>query len=147
MKTDINTKILAIDTSCDETSAAVTQGVRILSNIVWSQASLHAEFGGVYPSLAQREHKLRIDWVINKAIQNSKIEFKNLDAIAVTVGPGLAIALGVGIDKAKELATKFNKPIIEVNHIEGHLLSPFARSRNEQSLIVDNQFPVQQRAF
>ena len=142
MTTNTKTKILAIDTSCDETSSAVTEGVKVLSNIVWSQASLHAKFGGVYPSLAQREHKERIDWVINKAIQSSKLKIRNLDAIAVTVGPGLAVALGVGIDKAKELAIKYNKPIIGVNHIEGHLLSPFAQSKNEQFSIIDNPFPA-----
>jgi len=142
MKTDTKIKILAIDTSCDETSSAVTQGLKVLANVVWSQASLHAKFGGVYPSLAQREHKLRIDWVINKAIQNSKLKIKELDAIAVTIGPGLAIALGVGIDKAKELAIKFNKPIIGINHIEGHLLSPFTQSKNTQFSIIDNPFPA-----
>jgi len=119
-------KILAIDTSCDETAAAVTQNETVLSNVVWSQASLHAKFGGVVPSLAQRQHEQRIDWVIDKAIQNSKFIIQNFDAIAVTVGPGLAIALGVGINKAKELAIKHKLPIIPVNHIEAHLLSPLA---------------------
>lgn len=117
-------KILAIDTSCDETAAAVVKNTTVLSNIIWSQASLHAKFGGVMPSLAQRMHEVRIDWVIDKAIKNSKLKIKNLDAIAVTVGPGLAIALGVGIAKAKELAKKYNKPLITVNHLEGHVLSP-----------------------
>jgi N6-L-threonylcarbamoyladenine synthase len=116
-------KILAIDTSCDETSAAVTNGKNILSNIVWSQASLHAVWGGVFPSLAQREHRERIDWVITKAIKSSGINFKDLNAIAVTAGPGLAITLEVGITKAKELAHKYGKPLIAVNHIEAHALS------------------------
>ncbi len=119
-------KILAIDTSCDETAAAVTRGTTVLSNVIWSQAFQHAEFGGVMPSLAQRMHEERIDWVVSKAITKSQIPITKLDAVAVTSGPGLAIALGVGITKAKELAGRLNIPLIPVNHIEGHLLSPMA---------------------
>lgn len=126
-------KILAIDTSCDETSAAVTEGTSVLSNIVWSQAAAHAKFGGVMPSLAKRMHEERIDWVIKKAINNSQLTINNLDAVAVTVGPGLSIALGVGIDRAKKLATKFKKPLIAVNHLEGHLLSSLAQPVNHLS--------------
>jgi N6-L-threonylcarbamoyladenine synthase len=119
-------RILSIDTSCDETAAAVTEGTKILSNIIWSQASAHSKFGGVMPSLAQRMHEERIDWVINKAINKSKSIIENLDAIAVTTGPGLSIALGVGIDRAKKLAIKYHKKLIAVNHIEGHILSSLA---------------------
>jgi N6-L-threonylcarbamoyladenine synthase len=119
--------ILAIDTSCDETSAAVTEGTRVISNVIWSQASAHASFGGVMPSLAQRMHQERIDWVIAKALKN----FDDVGAIAVTEGPGLAIALEVGIRKAKELATKLRLPLVPINHIEGHLLSPFAMRNDE----------------
>ncbi|MEK7061030.1 MAG: tRNA (adenosine(37)-N6)-threonylcarbamoyltransferase complex transferase subunit TsaD, partial [Patescibacteria group bacterium] len=122
-------KILSIDTSCDETSAAVTENTKVISNIIWSQASQHANFGGVMPSLAQRLHKERIDWVINKALGRKYKYLKNIDAIAVTQGPGLAIALEVGISKAKELAIKYNKPLIPVNHIEGHLLSALANNK------------------
>jgi N6-L-threonylcarbamoyladenine synthase len=124
--------ILAIDTSCDETAAAVTKGAKVLSNVVWSQASLHAKWGGVVPSIAKREHQERIDWVIAKAVQSARVKVQNLDAIAVTVGPGLAIALEVGIEKAKEISKKYNLPFIAVNHIEGHLLSPLALSQNSQ---------------
>lgn len=124
-------KILAIDTSCDETAAAVTEDTKILSNIIWSQASLHAKFGGVMPSLAQRMHEEHIDWVIDKAVKSAKIKIQDLDTIAVTVGPGLSIALGVGINKAKELAKKYNKKLIAVNHLEGHLLSAFANSETK----------------
>lgn len=135
-------KILAIDTSCDETAAAVTKNTKIISNIIWSQASLHASFGGVMPSLAQRLHRERIDWVVNKAIINSKLQINNCDCIAVTVGPGLAIALEVGISKAKGLALKYNKPLISANHIEGHLLSPLAQPStiNHQPLTI--KFPA-----
>jgi N6-L-threonylcarbamoyladenine synthase len=124
-------KILAIDTSCDETAAAVTENKEILSNIVWSQASLHAKFGGVLPSLAQRKHEERIDFVIEKALKTSGVKINNIDAIAVTIGPGLSIALGVGINKAKELAKKYSKPLIPMNHVESHLLSPLAHSDNK----------------
>lgn len=133
------TKILSIDTSCDETAAAITEGANILSNIIWSQASLHAKFGGVMPSLAQRMHEERIDWVIDRAIKKAKTRYQDLDAIAVTIGPGLSIALGVGIKKAKELAKKYNKKLIAVNHLEGHLLSPFANDRFQTT---NTKFPM-----
>lgn len=128
-------KILAIDTSCDETAVAVTEDTKVLSNIVWSQASAHAKFGGVMPSLAQRMHEERIDWVIDRAISNSKLKINNLDAIAVTIGPGLSIALGVGVNRARELAIKYEKPLIAVNHIEAHLLSSLAKPKTENSKI------------
>lgn len=124
-------KILAIDTSCDETSAAVTENSKVLSNVIWSQASLHAKFGGVMPSLAQRMHQERIDWVIDKAIRISGLSINNLDAVAVTIGPGLSIALGVGINKAKEIAQKYKKPIIAVNHVEAHLLSSLTNQKSQ----------------
>ena len=110
-------KILAIDTSCDETAAAVMEDLNILSNIIWSQASLHSEFGGVVPSLAQWEHEKRIDWVMEKALKRAGTKIEDIDAIAVTVGPGLSIALAVGIDRAKKLAKKHHKPLIAVNHL------------------------------
>jgi N6-L-threonylcarbamoyladenine synthase len=132
-------KILSIDTSCDETAAAVTQDSQILSNVIWSQASAHAKFGGVIPSLAQRMHEERIDWVIDKAINNSQVPINDLNAVAVTVGPGLSIALGVGIDRAKKLAIKYNKKLIAVNHLEGHVLSPLA---NDKLQISNLKFPV-----
>lgn len=120
--------ILAIDTSCDETAAAVTQGRRILSNVVYSQILLHQKWGGVVPLLAKRAHEERIDGVIQKAIKSARLGWSNIDAIAVTQGPGLAIALGVGITKAHELATLHRKPLIGVNHLEGHLYSVFAQN-------------------
>jgi N6-L-threonylcarbamoyladenine synthase len=130
-------KILSIDTSCDETSAAVTEETKILSNLIWSQASAHAEFGGVMPSLAQRMHEERIDWVIDKALRKAKVKIENIDVIAVTIGPGLSIALGVGIDRAKKLSIKYNKKLIAVNHLEGHILSSLANSG-----ISNFQFPA-----
>ncbi len=126
-------KILAIDTSCDETAVAVTEDTKIFSSVVWSQSSLHSSFGGVFPSLAQREHQARIDFVVKKALGSKHKNLEGIDAIAVTIGPGLAVALGVGIDKAKELATKYNLPLIPVNHIESHLLSPFCKAVSNKS--------------
>jgi N6-L-threonylcarbamoyladenine synthase len=123
--------ILAIDTSCDETAAAVTSDTKVISNIIWSSASMHAQFGGVMPSLAQRQHEERIDFVVHRALGKKHKNLKDIDAIAVTIGPGLSIALGVGINKARELAVKYNKPLIPVNHIEAHLLSSFANSNTE----------------
>ncbi len=132
-------RILSIDTSCDETAAAVTEDIKILSNIIWSQASLHAKFGGVMPSLAQRMHEEKIDFVVQKALRGGKCKIENIDAIAVTVGPGLSIALGVGINKAKELAKKYNKKLITVNHLEGHILSSLA---NNETLLSNIKFPA-----
>lgn len=115
-------QILAIETSCDETAAAVTQGTEILSSVKWTQ-EVHAKWGGVVPSLAKRDHEERIEEIINKALIESGITKKELGAIAVTVGPGLAMALEVGIKWAKKLALEWGKPLIGVNHIEGHILS------------------------
>ena len=120
-------KILSIDTSCDETAAAVTSGLKILSNVIASQVKTHAKFGGVEPGVARREHQKLINPVIQESLKQAKIGMEGIEAIAVTQGPGLAIALEVGIEKAKELAQKFQKPLIAVNHMEGHLLSPFAQ--------------------
>ncbi len=132
-------KILSIDTSCDETTAAVTEDTKILSNIIWSQASAHAKFGGVMPSLAQRMHEERIAWVIERALATGHCSLATIDCIAVTIGPGLSIALGVGVNKAKELAIKYKKPLIAVNHLEGHVLSSLAGS---EYLVSSIQYPA-----
>lgn len=140
--------ILAIDTSCDETACAVTQDTKILSNVIWSQASAHAKFGGVMPSLAKRMHEERIDWVIEKALRSAfpkslttsyQLLATKIDVIAVTIGPGLSIALGVGISKAKELTVKYKKRMLAVSHLEGHMFSPFANLECPMSSI---QYPV-----
>ncbi len=117
---------MALDTSCDETSASVTRGRRVLSNVISSQIAIHQKYGGVYPALAKRAHQKKIDFVVQKALNNAK---KNkLDAIAVTQGPGLAIALEVGIKKAKELSTDYRLPLIAINHLEGHIYSCLAQN-------------------
>lgn len=123
--------ILAIDTSCDETAAAVTRERCILSNVIYSQVLLHQKWGGVVPLIAKRAHEERIDEVVELAVKKSNVKWEHIDAIAVTQGPGLAIALGVGIKKAQELATQYRKPLIGINHLEGHLYSVFAQNSKE----------------
>lgn len=120
--------ILAIDTSCDETAAAVTEGRKVLSHIEYSQVVMHKQWGGVVPSLAKRAHEERIDFVIEETMKKAKKTFDDIDYIAVTYGPGLAIALEVGIRTAKELAAKHQKKIIPVNHMEGHIYSNFVQN-------------------
>lgn len=123
-------KILSIDTSCDETSVAVTSDLRVLSHIEYSQILMHKKWGGVVPVIAKRAHQENIDFVVNTAIEKSKIDKRELDAIAVTIGPGLAIALEVGIQKAKDMANELGIPLIPINHMEGHLYSAFVQNRN-----------------
>lgn len=126
--------ILGIDTSCDETSAAVLENDRVLSNVIFSQIEIHKKWGGVMPRAARLAHEQNIDQVVDEAlkraskIKNSELKITNIDAIAVTVGPGLAIALGVGIDKAKEIAKKYKIKLIGINHMEGHLLSSLLKN-------------------
>lgn len=120
--------ILAIDTSCDETSIAISRDDCILANVLSSQISSHKEWGGVVPSLARRKHEELFPLVLKNALKTAKVSIEDIDAFAVTKGPGLAVALEVGITKAKELAIKYNKPLIPVNHMEGHLYSVFAKN-------------------
>lgn len=123
-----NPLILSIETSLDDTCAAVTSGRRVISNIISSQVAHHEEFGGTVPDIAKRLHQEWLTPVVNKAISTAKIKNpeKEIDAIAVTQGPGLAPSLEQGIVKAKELAINWKLPLISVNHLEGHLLSSFA---------------------
>src|SRR5665213_328858 len=114
--------ILGIESSCDETAAAVVRaGSAALSNVVASQMTLHAEYGGVVPELASREHLKNIVPVVREAMARAGVGFADLDAVAVTEGPGLAGALLVGITYAKALAAGLGKPLIGVNHLEGHI--------------------------
>jgi N6-L-threonylcarbamoyladenine synthase len=120
--------ILSIETSLDDTCAAVTHGTRILSNVVSSQTSYHAEWGGTVPDIAKRLHQEWLPKVVDLALR--KAGMPKLDALAVTIGPGLAPSLEQGITYARELATKWNLPVIAANHMEGHLLSSFASSKS-----------------
>jgi N6-L-threonylcarbamoyladenine synthase len=114
--------ILGIETSCDETAAAVIQdGCRILSNVVASQAEMHAKYGGVYPEVASREHVLKIVPVIDEAMGTAGARWNDLSGIAVTNGPGLAGSLLVGVNTAKGIALGQNLPLLGTNHLEGHI--------------------------
>jgi len=116
--------ILGIDTSCDDTSASViADGQTVLSNVVNSQINLHYPYGGVVPELASREHIRNIVPVVNEALSIAGLEIKDLDGIAVTVGPGLIGSLLVGLYYAKALAYVNKLPLLAVNHLEGHILS------------------------
>ena len=116
--------ILGIESSCDETAAAVVRdGREILSSVISSQIELHKPFGGVVPELASREHLEKIEPVVNAALENAKISRGDLDAVAVTRGPGLIGSLLVGVSYAKALAFGLAVPIVGVNHIEGHVYS------------------------
>tara|TARA_X000000368_G_scaffold363285_1_gene308359 strand:+ start:51 stop:1121 length:1071 start_codon:yes stop_codon:yes gene_type:complete len=120
--------ILGIESSCDETAAAIIREengqIKILSNIVSSQFDIHKEFGGVVPELAARAHVEKIDLIVEKAISESKTNLDEIDAVAVTAGPGLIVCLTVGLNFGKTIAASLNKPFIAVNHLEGHALSP-----------------------
>ena len=120
---------LGIETSCDETAAAVIREndngtADILSNIVSSQVSEHEKFGGVVPELAARAHLENIEFIINSAIARSEISINDMDGVAATAGPGLVVCLSIGLNIGKSIATFSNKPFIGVNHLEGHALSP-----------------------
>jgi N6-L-threonylcarbamoyladenine synthase len=129
-------KILAIETSCDETAAAVVSKnpkenfVKILSNVISSSLALHSKTGGVIPDVAAREQLKFIIPIIKKSIDNSKIQIKDIDAIAVTQGPGLIGSLLIGVETAKTLAYLWNKPIIPVNHLLGHIYANWLTPNN-----------------
>src|SRR5579862_110222 len=126
--------ILGIESSCDETAAAVVErGARTLSSVVASQISTHAIYGGVVPELASREHLRAIVPVVRAALSEAKIRLDDLDAIAVTSGPGLAGALLVGITYAKALAFAQGLPLIAVNHLEGHIHAVLLEERSQVS--------------
>jgi len=116
------TTILGLETSCDETAAAVvTEGRRILSNAVASQIEIHARYGGVFPEMASRQHIRDILPIIEEALSQAEMELGQLDGLAVTVGPGLAGSLVVGVNAAKGLALALNLPLIGINHLEAHI--------------------------
>jgi N6-L-threonylcarbamoyladenine synthase len=118
-------KILALETSCDDTCAAVIDGPRILSNVVSSQASFHERYGGVVPEVASRHHLELVNAVVAAALEQADTALADLDAIAVTQGPGLIGALLVGLSTAKALAAAQRKPLIPVDHLHGHVAANF----------------------
>jgi N6-L-threonylcarbamoyladenine synthase len=138
------TKILAIETSCDETAAAVmVDGRTIAANVVASQIELHRRFGGVFPEVASRQHVLSIQPVIQQALAQAGLQgVAELDAIAVTVGPGLAGSLLVGVNAAKGLAFASGLPLLPINHLEGHIYSNWVFSEKAQTPPAGDHFPA-----
>ena len=127
---------LGIETSCDETAAAVIREnengtADVLSNVVSSQINEHKEFGGIVPELAARAHLENIDYIINKSLKDSDITLNEIDGIAATAGPGLIVCLTIGLNIGKSIAAFANKPFIGVNHLEGHALSPGLENKIE----------------
>ena len=124
------TRILGIESSCDETAAAVVvNGRTLLSSVVASQIDIHRKYGGVVPELASREHLRQIVPVVREAMEQAALRLDELDAIGVTQGPGLVGSLLVGITYGKALAAALGKPLIAVNHLEGHIHAAFWRRR------------------
>lgn len=127
--------ILAIESSCDETAAAIVKNKKeVLANVVASQIDVHKEFGGVIPEVASRIHVENISMVIEEALRQASCQMEDIDAVAVTQGPGLIGCLHIGVQAAKTLAWAFHKPLVPVHHIAGHIFA------NE--LVTDLQFPL-----
>ncbi len=128
--------ILGIETSCDDTGCAIVDdGRKVIINNVISQIEKHQEFGGVKPSVAKQAHQEVIDELIEKTLKDSNLTFEKIDAIAVTLGPGLVVSLLVGLNKGKELSRKYNKKLIGVNHLFGHICSNYLESSLEPPFI------------
>ena len=122
-------KILAIESSCDETSVAIVEdGKKVLINVVFTQIDIHTKFGGVVPEIASRHHIEKITYVIEEAISEAGLTFEEIDKIAVTAKPGLVGSLMVGINAAKTLGLCYNKEVIMVNHIHGHIYANYLES-------------------
>jgi N6-L-threonylcarbamoyladenine synthase len=135
-------RILAIETSCDETACAILENGRaLLSSTVASQMDIHARYGGVFPEVASRQHVLSIIPVVEETLIQSNLTLKDIDAVAVTRGPGLAGSLVVGMNMAKGIALGMNLPIIGVNHLEGHIYSSWVYNAGD-SAPAEPQFPL-----
>lgn len=122
--------LLAIESSCDETAVAIVRGesgspCEVLASVISSQIKLHREYGGVVPELASRNHSLRLQGIVEEALKQAEVAMKDIDAFAATSGPGLASSLLIGSTAAKGMACALDKPFLAINHMEGHLLSPF----------------------
>lgn len=125
MDTPDHPVLIAVESSCDESAVAIVRGDKPLAALVSSQEPLHARYGGVVPEVASRNHALQIPALLSRAFAVAGIRPPDLDAVAATIGPGLATTLMVGVAAAKGLAVALAKPFLAVNHLEGHLLSPF----------------------
>src|SRR2546429_1958134 len=117
--------ILALETSCDEAAVAILRGSELLASEVASQTAEHEKFGGVVPEVASRNHLVHAPRLLERVARQAKVEISQIDAFAATSGPGLASSLKIGASIAKGLAIGFGKPYLAINHLEGHLLSPF----------------------
>jgi len=136
-------RILGIESSCDETAAAVVENGRsLLSNVVATQIELHAKYGGVFPEVASRQHIRTIYAVMEQALQQAHMTMTDIDAIAVTQGPGLAGSLVVGLNAAKGLALSQNIPLVGVNHLEGHIYSAWVYPAETEDPPPPPQFPL-----
>jgi len=118
-------RVLAVETSCDETAVAIIEGSDLLASEVASQIALHAPYGGVVPEVASRNHLRMLKPVLQRTFENANLTIEAIDAYAATCGPGLATSLMIGASAAKGLAVITGKPFLAINHLEGHLLSPF----------------------
>ncbi|MFA4837244.1 MAG: tRNA (adenosine(37)-N6)-threonylcarbamoyltransferase complex transferase subunit TsaD [Dehalococcoidia bacterium] len=133
-------KLLGIETSCDETAVAVVEdGVKILSNVIASQVEIHARYGGIIPEVASRQHLLAAIPILERALSEAQVELKDIAAIAVTNGPGLAGSLLVGVNLAKSLALATSLPLIGVNHLEGHI---YANWLQKETVARSPEFPL-----
>ena len=128
----MGTNILGIETSCDETAAAVVaDGREVISNVIYTQIPTHTLYGGVVPEIASREHVLKINQVIKKALSDADMTWEDIDAIAVTYGPGLVGPLLIGVSTAKALAYAKGIPLVGVNHIEGHICANYLQDKDQ----------------
>src|SRR5574341_846607 len=142
MPTLPSARILAIETSCDETACAILENGRVLlASTVASQMDVHARYGGVFPEVASRQHVLSIVPVVEETLSQAHLALNDLDAVAVTRGPGLAGSLVVGVNAAKGLAFGAGLPLIGVNHLEGHLYSAWVYNLGETPPS-EPQFPL-----
>ena len=128
--------ILGIESSCDDTSAAVLRDEYLLSNVMASQ-DVHRNFGGVIPELASRAHQINILPVVDQAVKQAGVKLEDIDAIAFTRGPGLLGSLLVGTSFAKGLSIALGKPLVEVNHLQGHILSHFIKQLDKENRCPD----------
>jgi len=136
-------RILGIESSCDETAAAILENGRLLlASTVASQIDLHARYGGVFPEVASRQHIRTVYAIVEQALQQAHLTLADVDAIAVTRGPGLAGSLVVGMNMAKGLALASGKPLVGVNHLEGHIYSAWVHPANTTPLPPAPQFPL-----
>ena len=134
-------KILGIETSCDETAAAVVEnGTKILSNVISSSSSIHAKTGGIIPEIAARQQSKYMVAVINESLKKFKSPSSSIDALAVTVGPGLIGSLLVGVETARALAYLWKKPIVPVNHLLAHIYANWLETSNK-SPVTGNKLP------